>query len=81
MLTMLKFGRLERANEAHSQLVNGTNFNLVSINFSDSPKALDGGDLGWRKRNEIPSLFADTVSFMNINEVSQSLQTRWLPHH
>jgi len=60
----------EKANEAHSQLVNGTDFNLVSINFSDSPKALDGGDLGWRKRNEIPSLFADTVSYMNINEVS-----------
>ena len=60
----------EKANEAHSQLVNGTDFNLVSINFSDSPKALDGGDLGWRKRNEIPSLFADTVSYMSINEVS-----------
>ena len=60
----------EKANEAHSQLVDGTEFNLVSINFSDSPKALDGGDLGWRKRNEIPSLFADTVSYMNIGEVS-----------
>ena len=51
-------------------MVDGTEFNLVSINFSDSPKALDGGDLGWRKRNEIPSLFADTVSYMNIGEVS-----------
>ena len=60
----------EKANEAHSQLVSGTDFNLVSINFSDSPKALDGGNLGWRKRNEIPSLFADTVSYMNINEIS-----------
>ncbi len=60
----------DKANEAHSQLINGTDFNLVSINFSDSPKALEGGDLGWRKRNEIPSLFADTVSYMNINEVS-----------
>ena len=60
----------DKANEAHSQLINGTDFNLVSINFSDSPKALEGGDLGWRKRNEIPSLFADTVSYMNIDEVS-----------
>lgn len=60
----------DKANEAHSQLINGTDFNLVSINFSDSPKALEGGDLGWRKRNEIPSLFADTVNYMNINEVS-----------
>ena len=44
----------EKANEAHSQLVDGTEFNLVSINFSDSPKALDGGDLGWRKEMKSP---------------------------
>ena len=60
----------KKANEAHSQLTDGTDFNSVSINFSDSPNALDGGDLGWRKRNEIPSLFADTVSYMEVNEVS-----------
>ena len=60
----------KKANEAHFQLTAGTDFNSVSINFSDSPNALDGGDLGWRKRNEIPSLFADTVSYMEVNEVS-----------
>ena len=60
----------KKANEAHFQLTDGTDFNSVSINFSDSPNALDGGDLGWRKRNEIPSLFADTVSYMEVNEVS-----------
>ena len=33
-------------------------------------RALEKGDLGWRKGGEIPSLFADAVSAMKVGENS-----------
>jgi len=50
-------------------------FNAVSVEFSDAPNALDGGDLGWRDLSRIPTLFVDTVQKMKAGEVSEPIRS------
>lgn len=38
---------------------------------SDGQQALDGGDLGWRKAGQVPTLFADFVADMQKGDVSE----------
>jgi len=49
------------ANEILSQLEQGALFDELANTFSSGDKALQGGDLGWRKKAEIPSLFTSAV--------------------
>ena len=37
-------------------------FAAAAVRFSDSPNALEGGDLGWRSLDEIPPAFAQMIS-------------------
>ncbi|MGV8931890.1 MAG: peptidylprolyl isomerase [Luteimonas sp.] len=39
-------------------------FAAAAVRYSDSPNALEGGDLGWRSLDEIPSAFANTIRTM-----------------
>ncbi len=45
-------------------------FKAAAIRYSDAPNALDGGDLGWRGYDEVPSLFANLLQGMAMGEVS-----------
>jgi peptidyl-prolyl cis-trans isomerase SurA len=36
-------------------------FAAAAVRYSDSPNALEGGDLGWRSLDEIPAAFANTI--------------------
>lgn len=49
-------------------------FKAAAIRYSDAPNALDGGDLGWRGFDEVPSLFADLLQSMATGEVSQPIR-------
>ena len=44
-------------------------FQAAAVRYSDSPNALEGGDLGWRSLDEIPSAFAQVISGMPNGEV------------
>jgi peptidyl-prolyl cis-trans isomerase SurA len=52
------------ANEILSQLDQGAQFEELANTFSSGDTALQGGDLGWRKKAEIPSLFTSAVVIM-----------------
>ena len=39
-------------------------FAAAAVRYSDSPNALEGGELGWRTLDEIPAAFADLVRDM-----------------
>ena len=41
---------------------------------SDGPNALEGGDLGWRKLGEVPSLFVNQVKKMKTKNISQPIK-------
>ena len=44
-------------------------FAAAAVRYSDSPNALEGGDLGWRGLNEIPPAFAQTIQQMQNGQV------------
>lgn len=44
-------------------------FNAAAVRYSDSPNALEGGDLGWRSIDEIPAAFANTIRSMQPGQV------------
>ncbi|QDH70783.1 peptidylprolyl isomerase [Marilutibacter alkalisoli] len=49
-------------------------FAAAAVRYSDSPNALEGGDLGWRSLDEIPAAFAELIRNMQAGEVSQPLR-------
>ena len=44
-------------------------FNAAAVRYSDSPNALEGGDLGWRTLDEIPNAFAQMMTQMKAGDV------------
>lgn len=56
-------------------LNDGGDFAQIAAGYSDGQNALDGGELGWRKQGELPSLFADVVPGLAVGEVSQPLRS------
>lgn len=49
-------------------------FAAAAVRYSDSPNALEGGDLGWRSNDEIPSAFADLVRNMSPGQVTDPIR-------
>ena len=58
-----------RAERILARLRDGADFAELAVSESDGQQALEGGDLGWRKSVELPSLFADEVRSMKVGEV------------
>jgi peptidyl-prolyl cis-trans isomerase SurA len=46
----------------------------VAAGYSDGQTALEGGDLGWRKQGELPSLFAGVVPSLEVGQVSEPIR-------
>ncbi len=44
-------------------------FAAAAVRYSDSPNALEGGDLGWRSLDEIPAAFAATIHDMKVGQI------------
>lgn len=44
-------------------------FNAAAVRYSDSPNALEGGDLGWRTVDEIPNAFVETLKTLAPGQV------------
>lgn len=62
--------RRVEAEQLIKQLQNGANFSQLAQAHSDGQNALEGGDLGWRKLTEVPSLFVDALSELNAGDFS-----------
>ncbi len=63
-----------KAEQAAAAVQGGMDFGAAAIRYSDASDALEGGDLGWRRMDEIPPAFADTVVTMKPGQVSQILR-------
>lgn len=44
-------------------------FSAAAVRYSDSPNALEGGELGWRGLNEIPPAFASVIQQMQPGQI------------
>jgi len=63
--------RLRQVEEA---LRSGRAFASVAREFSDSPDKDQGGDLGWRNRDRLPSLFLDAVASLEAGRISKTVR-------
>lgn len=64
-----------KAEDILTQLKLGADFRQLAITYSDGQHALEGGDLGWRKGGQLPSLFADVVFTMKKGEISDLIRS------
>lgn len=58
-----------------AELESGADFARMAIERSHGQQALEGGDLGWRKTEELPTIFADIVPQMSVGEVSDPIRS------
>ena len=64
-----------RGEQALRRAQAGENFAELAAAFSDSPEALQGGDIGWRPLDRLPGLYADAARKLNVDEVSDLLRS------
>jgi peptidyl-prolyl cis-trans isomerase SurA len=65
----------ETALLVYQKLQQGADFAALAIQYSSGEAALSGGDLGWRKAAQLPTLFSDTVLDMKDGEVSAPIRS------
>lgn len=65
----------EKALAIYQDLQGGADFARLAAQHSAGEQALAGGDLGWRKAAQLPTLFADTVLDMKAGEVSRPIRS------
>ncbi|WP_317917888.1 peptidylprolyl isomerase SurA [Vibrio sp. MACH09] len=51
-----------QANNIAEQLKQGDDFSKMAITYSNGPKALEGGNWGWMRKEEMPTIFADQIT-------------------
>lgn len=67
--------RLRQVAEKVLEDVNaGREFASLAAEISDAQQSSEGGDLGWRKLSELPTLFSDEVQDMDEGDVSKVLE-------
>jgi peptidyl-prolyl cis-trans isomerase SurA len=67
--------RRSRAEQALQQLATGADFRQVAAAFSDAPDALQGGAMGWREGERLPTMFLDALKTLQAGAVSPLLRS------
>lgn len=65
----------ERVREVFQRLEEGMDFSAAAISYSQSPDALEGGDVGWRALRALPQPFAEAVEGLQPGQISQPVRT------
>ncbi len=64
-----------QAESVYKKIQAGSKFEDMAIKYSNGRNALKGGDLGQRKANELPQIFVDAVSTLEIGETSEPVKS------
>ncbi len=57
------------------QLRQGTDFQRLAMLVSEDRQALEGGDLGWRSADQLPTLFADLIPKFQVGQISDLIRS------
>jgi peptidyl-prolyl cis-trans isomerase SurA len=60
----------QRADELVAQLKGGADFARLAASFSNAPEALQGGTLGWRNTDRVPTLFLDAIKGVKVGDIA-----------
>ena len=66
---------LKDAQDIHAQLLSGANFGTVARQFSQSPTAAAGGDLGWVHQGQLPAELDAALQKMEAGQVSDPIRS------
>ena len=64
-----------RTQDILARLRGGADFAQVATAESDGQQALEGGDLGWRKSSQLPSIFTDIVVELKPGDISDPIRS------
>ena len=60
-----------RASLVHDRARAGNNFSKLAIAASDAQDALQGGELGWRNKTQLPEIFSQQIDGMQAGDISK----------
>lgn len=64
-----------KISDLYQRLQAGEDFSELAVTHSDGQQALEGGSMGWKKGDELPTVFADIVPQMQKGEVSEPIRS------
>jgi peptidyl-prolyl cis-trans isomerase SurA len=64
-----------QAEDVLTQLRQGADFRQMAVSVSADRQALEGGELGWRRADQIPTLFATIVPNLRAGQVSELIRS------
>ena len=64
-----------RVEDLYRRIQSGEAFAELAVAFSDGQQALEGGSLGWRNGQELPSLFQDVAPSLAVGDVSEPIRS------
>ena len=65
----------QMASKVRDELLAGADFAKIASTVSDGGNAKAGGDLGWRKIDDIPTLFTDYIPDMKVGDISELIRS------
>lgn len=60
----------KKAEDLLHRLKQGENFSQLAVRYSEGQNALQGGDLGWLKADQLPTFFMNEVEGMQVGDIS-----------
>jgi peptidyl-prolyl cis-trans isomerase SurA len=64
-----------QALEIFELLQAGSDFAELAVSYSDGQSALEGGTIGWRRGDQLPTLFADIIPGMRPGQFSEPIRS------
>ena len=61
--------------KVRDELLAGGDFSKIAATVSDGGNAKSGGDLGWRKEKDIPTIFTEYIPNMKLGDISELIQS------
>lgn len=65
----------KKVSKVLTELRAGADFAQTALSVSGGAQALQGGDLGWRKLGQLPTLFNNIVTTMKVGEISAPIRS------
>lgn len=65
----------EKVSDVYRRLENGLEFTAAAISYSDGRDALDGGIIGWRDLNTMPTVFAGAIEGLEAGEFTDPIRS------
>lgn len=64
-----------RAEDLAGQARRGADFAQLAASYSNAPEALQGGDLGWRTTDRLPSMFLEAIKDLKPGDIAPTVRS------